>query len=173
MFLQTCSFCHNFWHSHNIQTKQSRIMEVIRFHYTGQDRYEIPRNITHLIIDSSVREIPDETFQVGEFAFDQCVSLKFVTCPSTLREIHISAFSHCRSLSQVFLNEGLRVIGNYAFGDCTSLKTLRIPSTVIQLGEYVFSECTSLMSVEGLQRIGVGAFWGSVELRNVAFPSTV
>ena len=90
-------------------------MTVVKFHYTGQAQDEIPRNMTHLIIDASVREIPEDAFQdcrvlvdveiregllvIGECAFCNCRSLQFVNFPSTLREIENDSFLNCYSVS--------------------------------------------------------------------------
>ena len=61
------------------------------FVYNGQDRNEIPRNVTHIRVASSVTEIPAEIFR------------------------------ECETLIEVQLPKGLLVIGNRAFYFCTSL----------------------------------------------------
>lgn len=80
-------------------------MTVVKFRYTGQDKDEIPRNITHLKIDSSVREIPD------------------------------CSFSSCRSLVHVEFHEGLLVIGKSAFAHCRSLEFVNLPSSLEEIHE--------------------------------------
>ena len=63
----------------------------IVFHYAGQPSNEIPRNVTLLIIDSSVTEIP-----AGEF-------------------------ENFEELVEVQCHEGLQVIGERAFAPLTNI----------------------------------------------------
>ena len=96
------------------------------FLYTGQSHYNIPRNVTHVKVDSSVK-------MIGEWAF-----------------------LICSQLSIVELREGLEVIGKVAFHCCTSLERITIPSSVRVVGGRAFEGCTQLKIVklcEGLERI--------------------
>jgi hypothetical protein len=113
--------------------------------YTGQSRNEIPRDITHLKIDSSVTEISEE------------------------------AFRDCDRLIDVGFSEGLKTIGEFAFKGCRLLKILKLPSTVVAIRKYAFSFCYDLTSVEmcdGLERIEEGAFHHCVSLINIRIPKT-
>ena len=71
------------------------------FLYTGQALEDIPRNITHVIVDPSVKEIGEE------------------------------AFAGCSQLRNVEMCEGLERIGDWAFEFCTSLTSIRIPFTAV------------------------------------------
>ena len=78
------------------------------FIYHGQDKSEVPRNITHVRCDSLVTEIPKKFFR------------------------------SFRYLVTVELNKGLKVIGKEAFAYCTSLTTINFPSTLEVIGERAF-----------------------------------
>lgn len=79
-------------------------------------------------------------------AFLECVTLKEVIIPDTVKSIGVCAFSGCSSLRQIKFPKSLSSIGDEAFSGCSSLTQLLIPPTW-SLGNYVFSKCTSLKQV--------------------------
>jgi BspA type Leucine rich repeat region (6 copies) len=162
------------------------------FLYTGQSRDDIPRNVTHVKVDPSVKVIGMRAFsecsqlrnvdlnegleQIEAGAFYECTSLQRIVIPSTVKEIGSQAFDGCFRLRKVELCEGLELIGDVAFEDCISLQRISIPSTVKEIGEYVFGGCGHLMNVElreGLELIGEKAFKGCSSLQSIHIPSTV
>lgn len=66
----------------------------IDFIYTGQDNADIPRNITHLRIDSSIKTI-------GEEAFKDCSQLVEVDLCENVEVIEKGAFQKCK-LTQIY-----------------------------------------------------------------------
>ena len=107
------------------------IIDDMWFIYRGQPKSEIPRDITHLRIDPSVKVI-------GRWAF-----------------------WHCTQLVEVKLCEGLERIEEHAFRGCKSLKHMHMPSTVKEIDEKAFYECEHLVEVElcpGIEKIGFQAF---------------
>lgn len=99
---------------------------IVWFLYMGQDRSEIPRDITHARVDPSVNVI-------GEKSFD-----------------------NCKQLVEVEFCEGLEEIGFRAFSYCTSLTKFKVPSTVKKIGAEAFCNCEQLVEVElcELEQIG-------------------
>lgn len=76
--------------------------------------------------------------------FENAVSLRSITVPSTLRSIGIWAFEDTYSLREVNLNEGLEEIGTWAFasrGVESSLEKINIPSTVRLFQGATFTSC--------------------------------
>ena len=168
---------------------------VIIYNYKQGDT--VPKNVTKVIFDASVTEIPDGTYpegvfshctnlkevifndglqKIGEWAFSQCKLLTIIKLPSTVTEIGRSAFSDCKQLNEVELNEGLQKIGRSAFYECTSLNVIKLPSTVTEAGDHAFYGCTNLREVilnEGLERIGMSAFCKCKSLPIIRLPSTV
>lgn len=159
--------------------------------YTGQDVDTIPRNVTHLIVASSVatieaycffqcRRLTSVEFQeglqvIGENAFGFCTSMKRLRFPSSLRVIGNSAFTRCTGLQVAELNEGLEVLLSHSFSCCTSLTNFRIPATVRGIEPGLFSNCAQLYSVELPDRLRVIhglAFEDCSSLRLIVVPPT-
>ena len=107
--------------------------ENATFVYTGQDPSEIPRDVTHVIIDLSIKVVG------------------------------AGAFRYCNQLVEVEFCEGLEGIEQWAFDGCSSLKHAKIPSTVKVIGVQAFNYCNQLVEMElciGLERIEYAAFEG-------------
>ena len=121
---------------------------IVWFLYTGLGT--VPRNVTHVIIDTSVKRIAPNTFndcqqlvvvelnvgleEIGGLAFFGCKSLKCIKVPSTVKKIGVSAFHECTQLSKVELCEGLEEIAGFTFCVCYSLHCIKVPSTVKKIG---------------------------------------
>ena len=70
--------------------------------YNGEDG--VPRDVTHIRVDSSVTVISEGAFK-----------------------------NRCPKLEEVELPEGLITIERDAFANCISLKSINIPSTVLEM----------------------------------------
>jgi hypothetical protein len=128
--------------------------------YTGQDRHDIPRNVRHVKVDSSVTQIPDKAFkhcellssvilpegiqQIGTSAFQGCRVLKVISVPSSCVEIQKCAFAFCYDLTSVEVSEGLRVIGDGAFHYCVSLVNIALPTSLSETSNNAFAFCAKL-----------------------------
>jgi hypothetical protein len=163
------------------------------FIYNKDTKGDIPRNVTHVKVDPSVKEIHKNAFQdcfslvevefseglevIGRSAFYDCRNMKHINkLPSTLKEICDVAFWGCASLDSIEFPEGLQVIGEFAFAACRELKRIKIPSAHVVIGEGAFAQCTCLVSVElaeGLQVIGTYCFGYCTSLTTVNVPSSV
>ena len=165
---------------------------IVWFLYAGQPIEEIPRDITHLRIDPSVKKIGDHAFmgceqlvvvelcegllQIGERSFSGCKSLRSMKVPSTVKRIGNYAFANCEQLVEVELSEGLEYIEANAFYLCKSLKRFKVPSTVKTIGAQAFANCEQLVEVElreGLEEIEEDAFKNCKSLECMKIPSTV
>lgn len=110
--------------------------------------------ITEVIIEDGVTSI-------GEYAFDECFSLRKITIPESVISIGWGAFRSCMSLESVTLPTGITNIGRMAFYECTSLKEVTIPENVTTILDYAFSECYSMEAItipSGVTEIGFSAF---------------
>eukprot|EP00980_Cylindrotheca_fusiformis_P011424 scaffold2647_cov75-Cylindrotheca_fusiformis.AAC.3 len=166
------------------------------FVYTSETKNaDIPKEtLTHLRVDSAVREIPDEVFEF-------CEALVHVQLPETLTRIGMIAFDHCHSLkcvqfvsdyesvvetssitpnledgTIVFPEGGKLQIENFAFRACTSLRKVIVCSVSTRLGEGAFCTCEGLLSVElpeGLRVIEEWTFCACRSLNTVKFPSSM
>ena len=139
------------------------------FVYNGQSRDQTPEDVEHLIVDSSVEEIPPKAFE------DFC-SLAKVEIKSGVQTIGDEAFSGCDNLTEVAIQSGVQTIGREAFSGCDNLTEVVIPSTVVQIGEMAFYQCEDLQKVVlsmGLTQIGHHAFAECCALTEIIIPSTV
>lgn len=84
---------------------------------------------------------------IGEDAFCWCVSLKNITVPEGVTDLHGAVFSYCRNLEQVTLPSGLLSVGERCFYSCTSLQSVNLPDGLQKIGEYAFCHCTALPSL--------------------------
>ena len=109
-------------------------------------------NLTKTDISSSVTRI-------GDYAFDQCASLKSMASQYNLLEIGKGAFRGA-GLTEVSFQSQLTDIGELAFADCTALKRVEFPKNVERIGADAFSGCTGLSRVTVFNQdcvIGAGA----------------
>jgi hypothetical protein len=152
------------------------------FVYTGQQ--VVPRNVTHVIIDRSVKIIPERAFSyrvhlvsvethdgieiIEAYAFDGCTSLRGIKLPG-VREVGPWAFNYCLSLSDVEFGDKLDTIGGHAFFDCCSLQRVKMPSARF-IGVWAFFGCEQLTNVElpTVERIGEYAFTRCEKLQRIA-----
>jgi hypothetical protein len=154
------------------------------FVYNGEQ--EVPADVTHVIIDRSVKIIPREAFlhrrklvyveyhdgvekiEVGDF--QGCHSLRGIKLLGVV-EVGFLAFKYCSALTDVEFGDKLETIGGNAFSNCHSLGNIKIP-TVKDIGYYAFCDCSQLTDVElpAVETIGVSAFLRCRSLRRIAIP---
>ena len=69
------------------------------FPYTGQSRKYIPRDVTHVKVDPTVKVIGEEAFmgrrKLRSAAFQGCTLLERINIPSTVKAIGVTAFLDC------------------------------------------------------------------------------
>lgn len=106
--------------------------------YTGMDPK--PR-IENAYNGKPVTEIADETFF-------NCVRLKSVVIPDSVKAIGRSAFEGCTSLTSITIPENVTKIGESAFRNCSGLSSITIPSSITKLRQNTLEGCTSLVSVD-------------------------
>jgi hypothetical protein len=145
IFLSICAIlCANLAFS-QIQFSESGITYEI----TGVNEVEVVTSvkaITSAIIPESVvyQGTTYTVTSIGEYAFDLCLDLVYVTLPNTLTRIEEGAFCNCRALSAIVIPSGVTFIGNYAFERCNSLAEVTCLSDVAPVlgGSDVFYPAT-------------------------------
>eukprot|EP00980_Cylindrotheca_fusiformis_P012515 scaffold3074_cov108-Cylindrotheca_fusiformis.AAC.2 len=163
------------------------------FVYTSKTKAEdIPEaTLTHLRVDSSVREIPDNVFR-------KCRALEQVLLPETLSRIGKSAFHFCSKLKSiqffserspessidpnsedgtiVFPERANLLVDELAFCNCASLRKVIVCSVSTKFGRAAFANCFGLISIElpeGLELIGPELCSNCRSLTTVKIPSSV
>jgi hypothetical protein len=155
------------------------------FVYTGGEQV-VPRNVTHVIVNKSVKIICREAFYrrdrlasiemhdgikiIEQGAFFDCTSLRGSIKLPGVRVVEDWAFRFT-GLTDVEFGDKLETIGGGAFGECTSLRSVKMP-TVRNIDRYAFYRCDQLTDVEmpGIERIGKCAFNYCTRLRRIAIP---
>ena len=124
---------------------------------------------TDAVVGNCVREI-------GDYAFNDYLTLTSVTIPNNVTEIGGASFSGCANITNITIPSGVTSIGNYAFARCSSLRSVNIPNGVTSLEDGIYSSCYSLSSItipSSVTNIGAGTFAGCWGLQNVVVPSGV
>jgi len=155
------------------------------FVYLGGEQV-VPRDVTHVIIDRSVKIITARAFEhrgqlvsvkfhdgvevIEKYAFRGCTSLTRLKLAG-VREVGCLAFYFCRALTDVEFSDKLETIRRKAFGFCVSLQRIKMPS-VRTIEEEAFDNCIALTDVELLdvERIRILAFNKCLALRRIAIP---
>ena len=157
------------------------------FVYLGGEQ-EVPRGVTHAIIDPSVKTVRRGAFAhrqhlvsiifhdgveiVEGGSFNGCRSLRGRIKLLGVREIGEGAFYGCVALSGVELGNWLETIENTAFRFCSSLRSIKMPSVRTVQG-FAFNNCEQLTDVEfgmNLETIGFNTFKNCPNLRRIAIP---
>ncbi|MGN0460366.1 MAG: leucine-rich repeat protein [Ruminococcus sp.] len=113
---------------------------------------------------------------IGEYAFYNCINLKKVSIPSTVKEIARGALKECEGLSGIVIPDGITSVSSFAFEGCTNLKKVIFPESIKTISAYVFSGCKSLTSVTmggSVTEIDTGAFKNCTSLSSVIIPDTL
>ena len=68
-------------------------------------------------------------------------------CNKPVERIGNYAFDNCTTIKKVEISNGIKVIGYNAFRNCSSLTSIIIPNSVLSIGQYAFYGCSSLTSI--------------------------
>ena len=134
----------------------------------GDDNKEVPKDVTHIKVDSSVTIIPQNAFKdltnltsielpqgltrIEDHAFENCKSLTSIDIPPTVQEIGNFAFCKCKKLQSISfsINEDdkggqqqqqLERIGEYAFKSCKSITHIKLPTSITTIDKCAFYNC--------------------------------
>ena len=129
-------------------------------------------------------------FEIGDYAFNYCTSLKSIDIPGHVSSIGRGAFCGCSSLKSVSVPDCY--IGPFAFYDCKSLekinptdsisegifsgceslKVFPVSSKTVEIEEDAFEHCYELVDItipKGVEKIGPLAFRSCYGLKRVTF----
>ena len=129
-------------------------------------------------------DVPPGTDSIGEYAFKNCLTLKSITIPGSVRIINKGAFENCGLIS-VSIPNFIAEVAERAFADCSYLMSVNVTETSAppdtneiegKIAKMAFSNCYNLTSVyipESIQNIGEGAFQLCAQLETITNLGTV
>ena len=88
--------------------------------------------------------------KIGKWAFNYCPALKSVHIPSGVRTIKERAFRYCMGMESLTFDEGIEKIGMCAFENCKLLSAVTVPKSVKVIESSAFEDCSALAEVNVL-----------------------
>lgn len=129
--------------------------------------------------------IPDSVTSIGSRAFAGCEGLTTIVIPDSLKEIGDRLFSNCTGLRNVTLSlkttetfsliSSGRAFSGSTFEGCTAID-LVITGSVKEIRSDSFTACqwlSKLTILDGVTKIGMGAFRDCTGLTSVSLPDTL
>lgn len=127
-------------------------------------------------LNCTLVHLPDSLLTIGNYAFYEMYSLKYINFPKNLQSIGKGAFMMDKALTSFTLPDSLTNIGDLAFADCAALTYITIPGNVSYLGEKAFEECSGLTSAvigKGCTYISKSLFAECRNLKSVSLPEGI
>ena len=131
-------------------------------------------NITSIALTKNISYI-------GTSCFENCLNLKEITIPETVKNIGDYAFYNT-GIETANIYCDLETFNLLIFSNCDKLITINIGTKVKEIGEYWFQGCDNLANVvienyadnkSALTKINTGAFNGCKSIYTIGFPESL
>ncbi len=148
--------------------------------YRSESNCIIETETQTLIVGCKSSKIPESVTSIGDYAFEDCISLTEIAIPASVTSIGSGAFARCESLesitvdkkNKVYRSESNCIIETETQTLIVGCKSSKIPEGVTTIGESAFAGCTSLNEItipNSVTSIGERAFQGCTSLKRVYF----
>ena len=132
--------------------------------------------------------IPASVTKIGNYAFSYCSDLRVIDIPSEVTEIGDYAFCDCASLKIIEIPGKVTYIGNFVFCNCDNLSAINVAednTSYYSIDGVLFESYNptivycpgkdrEVYSIpDGIMNIGVAAFCGSINLKEIEIPASV
>ena len=161
-----------------MKRKMNRILTVLVMICLLASLFTVPALAAQWTLDDGVLTITyasgDDYHSVPSW-YDRRDEITVVIMKDNSWYIGDHAFDGCRALTSVTIPNSVSAIGEYAFASCSSLKSVTIPSSVTHIENGTFSGCTAIESIyipASIMDIGADAFLGDGALADVYFDGT-
>ena len=84
---------------------------------------------------------------IGDWVFENCISLESIDIPANVTSINISAFEKCSGLRNITIPANVTKIKYNAFADCNNLTSIEILGDITAIEKSTFNECTKLRAI--------------------------
>lgn len=136
------------------------------FSGTGFRKITVPKTVTHIgkaafayndVLTSVEFAEGGALEEISRGVFGNCISLKRVELPDSVKTVGALAFYGCGSLESVSL-PSVELIGDNAFEECFALKTVDLPQTLVTIGSRCFlnSGLTEITVPDSVHTVGEG-----------------
>lgn len=108
--------------------------------------------------------LPEGVVSIEQGAFGDCINLKDISIPSSLRTIKGRVFYSCEKLASIIIPDGVVEIGEEAFKYCRSLNNVEIPNSLKRIENCAFFDCGGISELklpDDLEFVGFSAFEGT------------
>lgn len=118
--------------------------------------------------------IPEGVNVDGE-AFFECLNLRRVVLPTSIKTIEVEAFARCENLTEINIPEGVERIGDSAFWYCSNLTSIDLPQSLLAIDNCAFDRAnlSSVIIPNGVTEIGNGAFCDNPNLTYIDLPNSI
>lgn len=113
---------------------------------------------------------------IGEYAFNGCSALRYITIPEGVASIGAYGFAENTGLSALVVPNGVVNINNNAAEKCSALTCVSLAASVANIGEYAFNECSALRNItipEGVAILNQYSLNSCSSLRKIILPASV
>ena len=111
---------------------------IVIYGYKGKDaKVTIPNQIADYLV-----------VEIKDGAFSGNTTLEEVILPESIEKIG-DAFENCLNLKKINFPASLKELGNTSFKGCKNLQKVNIPSTLKKIGEQTFTDCPSFADENG------------------------
>lgn len=119
-----------------------------------------------------------EGVYLGNYAFSQCVNLKYVLIPDNLpTSVGTYVFTNCYSLKHATLPTQITSVTNYMFRSCYSMDSISIPKQVTSIGSSAFYYDYTLKKLVMPPNIstfgGTSVVYAAYSLRELVLPTSL
>ena len=99
---------------------------------------EDPKDVT-IPSTLNVNDFKIPVTSIGNNAFENCISLRSITLPYTIKSLGENCFLNCYNLEKVHLNENIGILPRGAFVQCRSLKILEPTENIKYIDRFALS----------------------------------
>lgn len=139
-----------------------------------KEDYKIPAYAFNGVNQVNKINLTNKVVEIGEYAFENALSIHSFAIPETVTKIHKGAFKGTANLKTVTMaGNALTEIGDEAFKN-SGVENIVLPASVVSLGEHCFSasKLADITFSSSLANIGAYAFYNCESLQIVTFTGT-